>query len=314
MMSDTATPDVERYLHTLERALSDLPARTRGAIVDDVRAHISDALDAGRTSADVLTALGAPDEVARAARAELQPVVAPGGSHPTAPERALRLLMIAALVVAVATAVYVSFLLPAFVTVTDTSPSVGTVFGSYGAGAALLTLVPAVATALVLWAPRRLRRPFLVVLAIVMTVVSLISGFTIGGFFLPHTLLLWAAVIVPPVLERGLTARGSLAWRIAGAVVLASPALLAVSALASGAVVFTPGALIAPLVAIACAVLLFWKRRWASLAVAAVGASLMLVAAVDGRLLVLLFWLVGGVYPTVGLTAFVAHHLKRVGS
>lgn len=77
-MQDLTTVQVREYLGHLERALRDLPRDRRTEIVEDIRAHIDDALsghpDPSATAIDaVLQSLGSPEEIAAAALAEMPP-------------------------------------------------------------------------------------------------------------------------------------------------------------------------------------------------------------------------------------------------
>ena len=71
-MTNDALPEAtETYLRTLSGELSDAPPDTVREIVEDVRAHIADALDSGRTMDQALAGLGTPQAVAGQARDEL---------------------------------------------------------------------------------------------------------------------------------------------------------------------------------------------------------------------------------------------------
>jgi hypothetical protein len=115
-MDDPAMGAVlDRYFNTLEQALSPLPAERREQIVEDLRAHVEDALrsEPDRSEATVkavLDRLGDPDDIAQAAFTDAAAVgdtaaglgSTSGNSVPTAPRKALRLrlLVSAALILA----------------------------------------------------------------------------------------------------------------------------------------------------------------------------------------------------------------------
>lgn len=73
MSGDPLRHLIERYLREVDEALGDLPPAQRREILDDLRAHIHDALAAvpdpdEATLRSILDRLGAPDELAREAR------------------------------------------------------------------------------------------------------------------------------------------------------------------------------------------------------------------------------------------------------
>lgn len=79
MMANLTIPTVPGYLDELGRSLRDLPRARQKKVIRDIRAHIDAALvDAGDPSpaeiASILDHLGAPDEIAAAALADLPPV------------------------------------------------------------------------------------------------------------------------------------------------------------------------------------------------------------------------------------------------
>ncbi|MEU2982936.1 hypothetical protein ABZ647_00935 [Micromonospora aurantiaca] len=106
-------------------------------------AHIADALDSGRDTAEILAGLGAPSAVAGQAREELGLPVRDGA------ERAARTLSVVAVAAGVLIAVCVSFLLPSAVPVDPLGADSGEqgVVRRFGPGIALLTLLPALLVA-----------------------------------------------------------------------------------------------------------------------------------------------------------------------
>ncbi len=106
-------------------------------------AHIADALDSGRDTAEILAGLGAPSAVAGQAREELGLPVRDGA------ERAARTLSVVAVAAGVLIAVCVSFLLPSAVPVDPLGAGSGEqgVVRRFGPGIALLTLLPALLVA-----------------------------------------------------------------------------------------------------------------------------------------------------------------------
>lgn len=73
-MRSTHDRDVEAYLHDLDRALGDLPAKRRREIVSEIEEHIADMLaelpsDAGEAAVlNALDRVGDPDDIAKEAR------------------------------------------------------------------------------------------------------------------------------------------------------------------------------------------------------------------------------------------------------
>jgi uncharacterized membrane protein len=65
-------PLAERYVEHFASALRKVPAPEREELVMEIRTHISDAIDAGAPTADVLDRLGPPDRLAKAYRAEIE--------------------------------------------------------------------------------------------------------------------------------------------------------------------------------------------------------------------------------------------------
>ena len=126
MEDPVADAILNQYFRRLEQALSLLPAERREQIVEDLRAHVEDALrsEPDRSEATLMAVLdqvGDPDEIAQEALADAadgDAVRSPaageragvgttsGNSVPTAPRRtALRLRLLAPLALALAVAV-----------------------------------------------------------------------------------------------------------------------------------------------------------------------------------------------------------------
>lgn len=314
---------IKDYLRQLESALQGVPDAARSTILEDVRLHIDEATDQDRDPAEVLAALGPADDVAREAREQLG-VPDSTEATATAPERAARMLHLSAVILAVITAVFVSFLLPSFATeeLSVSSDATGStlqtatsLFEAYGLIVALLPLLPAGLGVLPLVLRPRWRRPVALVNAVIMTVFSIIAGFSIGGFFIPLSLLLWAAVLVPRWLQRGEPTGPGLAWRLVGAVAIVSPAVLTIVGLLTDT--FTDGGAafwITALVVFAIGVLFALRIRFVDTIVTVLGAALMLLAVIDAGLLVLAVWLGGGLWLVIGLAAIAAFRYRAIGT
>lgn len=307
----TLPTTAQRYLDALDAALDGVPDAAKQAILDDVRAHVSDAAEEGRDIDATLAALGAPEEVARDAREQLG---VPAASDPT--DRAARFLRWSAVVLALITAAIVIFLLPSHAIeqasegVSGTGSTLQTsssLFAQYGLGIALLPLIPAAFALLPIVLTTSLRTIAGWAVAALMTVFAVIAGFSIGGFYLPLALLLWAAMLVPGWIRRGRNPVTGRIWRIVGAVILSAPVIFTFGGLATGSL--QDATLPFWLVSIGFLVLgvLFALRLpHVDTIVAVIGAGLMLLGAIDAGLLVLAFWMAGGLWLVTGLSGAVA--------
>lgn len=122
----------------------------------------------------------------------------------------------------------------------------------------------------------------------------------------PLVLLLWAAVIVPSMMRRGTSRVAIRLWRLAATAFVALPTLLTVSSAATG----TTGLdwigvalwVVGPLVlAVLCAC--GFRAGYAVTALA--GALVMIFAMVEPGFLFTAFWLLGGLYLTIGASGVV---------
>ncbi|BBG02641.1 MULTISPECIES: HAAS signaling domain-containing protein [Pseudonocardia] len=99
-MIDEPTPVhelVERYLLRLRAASADLPGAQRDELLGDITAHLAEAVPDGfdeLTARRALDALGAPEQVAAAARAENGAVARPGAGSAQAFDVAAVLLLL----------------------------------------------------------------------------------------------------------------------------------------------------------------------------------------------------------------------------
>ncbi|MEU3457423.1 hypothetical protein ABZ671_28035 [Micromonospora sp. NPDC006766] len=310
-MTSEALPEAaETYLRALGVELSDAPPDTVREIVEDVRAHITDALDSGRTMDQALAGLGSPQAVAGQAREEL--ALADGGLDHAA--RAGRTLRAVAVAVGVLTAVCVSFLLRSAallpLDLTEAGPDEQSIVERYGPGLAMLTLLPALIAAVPFALPVRTRGMAGVVGAAVLTALTCVSG-EMGLYYFPLVLLLWAATIVPSAMRRGFGRVAVRSWHLAAAVFVALPGLLGVSAIVTrtlgtdwvGVVLWIVGPLV---LAVLCA-----RGIRAAYAVVALGGALVMIfSMVALGFLFAAFWLFGGLYLMIGASGFVAVRAK----
>lgn len=285
MKAEDMPRELTRYLGELEAGLLDAPRDARDEILDDVRAHVLDALDTGRPVAEVLAGLGSAEVAALQYRQALGlPRERPGDEG-----RALLILHAASVLVALLTACTVLFVL-----------GFADRLGGLAWASALLPVVLAI---LPLLLPNGTRMPVVVANAVVVALLAVIGGFGFGAFYAPLALMMWAAVVVPWRIRHGLDLARSPLWRIFGGVLVAAPALLAASGQFTGTVQLgVPGAA-AVVLALLLAVLFAVGWRGAYLLIAAFGLILLVLAMPDPGPLVLLVWWIGGAYLAIGLTA-----------
>ncbi|GIJ27450.1 hypothetical protein Vqi01_26120 [Micromonospora qiuiae] len=305
-MTSHALPEAaETYLRALGAELSDAPPDTVREIVEDVRAHLTDALGSGRTMDQALAGLGSPQAVAGQARDEL---ALAGGAADHA-ERAGRTLRAVAVAVGVLAAVCVSFLLPFAALPLDLAqvgPDGQSIVQRYGPGFALLTLLPALIAAAPFALPARARRVAGTVGAVVLTAFTFVSG-EIGLYYFPLVLLLWAAVIVPSAARRGIGRVAVRAWHLVAAAFVALPAILVGSSIATGTVgVDWVGVALWGVGPLVLGVLCGYGLRAGYAVTALAGALVMILSMVQPGLLFAAFWLFGGLYLTIGASGFVA--------
>lgn len=285
MKAEDMPGELTRYLGELEAGLLDAPQDARDEILDDVRAHVLDALDTGRPVAEVLAGLGSADAAVLQYRQALGlPRERPGDEG-----RALFILHAASMLVAVLTACTVLFVL-------GLADRLG--------GLAWAAALPPVGLAILpLLLPSVARMPVAVANAVIAALFAVIGGFGLGAFYAPLALMMWAAVVVPWRIRHGLDLARSPLWRIFGGVLVAAPALLAVSGQFTGTVQLgAPGAA-GVVLALLLAALFAVGWRGAYLLIAAFGLVLLVLAMLDPGPLVLLVWWIGGAYLAIGLTA-----------
>lgn len=310
---------IDRYLHDLDHALAGVPSATRQSILDDMRAHADDAIESGRDPEAVIEAFGTPESVAQSAREELG--ISDSPQTVSTAENTRRALHWASLMLAVVSAIFVTFLLPLYTTATEVSDSGGleesvyaasTLFEALGIGVGLLPLLPAAVVLLPLVLPARMRAIAGWAAAVVVSVGSVVAGFTIGGFFIPLALLLWGAMFVPLWIQRGSNSVSGRVWRIAGALILFIPATFAFGGLVTGTLQDpSPAFWIAAIVITAMTVLFALRVPFIDWIVAAFGAAIMLLSVFDGGMLLLALWWAGGTWLTIGLCGAFARRAAR---
>ncbi|WP_176921668.1 hypothetical protein [Micromonospora sp. WMMB235] len=244
-------------------------------------AHIADALDSGRDTAEILAGLGAPSAVAGQAREELGLPVRDGA------ERAARTLSVVAVAAGVLIAVCVSFLLPSAVPVDPLGAGSGEqgVVRRFGPGIALLTLLPALLVAAPLVLRGRARGAARFAGAAALALFACASG-EIGLYYVPLALVAGAAAVVPWAMRRGAGGRW---WRYLTGGFVAMPGVLVTVATVGGSV------------GIGWAGAALWIAR-----PLVVGALVMVSAMAERGFLFAAFWLFGGLYLAIGAGAYAA--------
>lgn len=298
-------PDVtaKRYLRRLSGYLADLPEAQRRVIVQDISEHIEESRLTGRTESEVISALGEPQEVAKVSRSELG-VPEPRG---TGPWPVGNTLIGVAIALAAFTAAVVSFFLrnaegqhPDYTS--STERSLTALVELYGPGIAVLTLIPAALLAVLLLVPLRMRRLATVICAVAASVLVVSDPIDAGLFYVPMTIIIWLATMLPFAKSLQAGRVELLVLRIFGVLIMLLPVLL----IASGVerenigVVMLPALIWAvACLAIAVGIILNWRiSYWAVLAY---GVLALIVAVFDSGMLVAAIWLFGGIVLSFGI-------------
>ena len=284
---------VRRFLAQFDRELGMLPATQRETIVDDVEAHIADALDHGRDVRDVLAGLGTPREVAMTYAAELD---VPSSADPA--RRAARWLAVAAIAVGVLSAATIAF---------SDAGVAGHGFGT----TVLLCALPTLLGGVPLVVPGRWGQGAAAAGAVAATAFVAFGLFSVFdaspslALFAPLMLVLWAAVIVPPVAARmGGVAR--LIARIFASLLIVLPCAAIAIGVASGALGVNAWALVIAAAIVVAGILFALGSRIAYAAVALAGVVVLVTSLFDAGLLFLAVWTFGGLWIAVGTSALAA--------
>ena len=290
------------YFAAVRRELRDLDPRYREIVLADLREHFADATEQGRSTDEVTRALGTPREIGERAYEEF------GRSRTTA-EQLRTVLTIVAIGIAVVTAVVIAFLLPSDTVDEGTGEvTTETLAAHLGFAAALMTLVPAIITAVPLVVPRRVRGGATLAVAIILTFLALVGGISIGGFYLPVALLAWAAVVVPWGARRG--GFGAVA-HVIGALLVIAPFAALTRGVVTRTVEIAAWGYLAIAVIVVLGALIGFGVRAAGWLLLALGAAAMAVTLVVPSMLMVVAWSVGGVYVTIGLSHALAPRRGR---
>lgn len=303
MVSTGLDRAAQRYLRQLKGYLADLPHDARESILQDIQAHIEEATESGRSSAEVLAALGQPRTLANASRAELGLALSSQGMGLSLSS----ILGGITVALAVMGAVVVSFFLrnpegqhPD----TGSSPESGiaSLLELYGPGMALLTLIPAAVVLAVHFLPRRVQRWAMIAVALGLSVLVVLDLFGSGLFVLPVAITAWLAASFPYASSLLAGPKEQLAVRIAGTVLLLCPVLLSLG----GLMLDNIGAQLIPfliwvLFSLALAVGFALNSRVAHWALVVYGVFIFGVALFDAGILIAALWMGGGIVLALGL-------------
>lgn len=288
----------DAYLRDVGKRLRALTPEQRDAVLDDVRAHFADAVDAGRTPEQAAESLGDPAKFTERVRDEL-------GHEPGRTDRIRRILLWLATGMAVFTAMFETFVFP------SDEPDLEVV-AEHGFEIVLLHLVVALIAVLPILVPQRARTIATAVVAVVLVVIANLMGvYPMGielAFYHPTAMLACAAFIVPILARNGRPSKG---WRIAAGVVTALPGLYLLSALLVGSFGANLWGVLYIAVSFGLAVLMTFAKAWPGIVLAVGGVALLVTSTLDPGMLTLLFWWAGGLFFTVGVSHALAHARPR---
>ena len=320
MINQTLPREAKEYLESLASAASDLPPEVGSDLMSDIRAHLSEAIAAGRPINEVLRSLGPAEQVVAEVRdslglgadatRSLADESSAAQAHVRKLTRARTGLTVAAATIGLLTAVLSTFMLssPA---AGGTGPADPSSAQRAGLGLAAITLLPVLVAAVPLLLPIRHRAAGTTVSAVIVTLACFVNLLlpavvSLQMFWLPEAMLLWAAVIVPWRMRRRGGRPANPAWRIAGAVVIAAPTVPSVVFLLAGSE-SPDGRTLATLgVSLVLAVLYALGVRMAQLALAVAAVVMLVSGVVQSGFLGPVLWLSTGLWITLGLGAFAA--------
>lgn len=285
------------YLRDVGKRLQTLTPEQREAVLDDVRAHFTEAADAGRSPEEAAKSLGDPAQFTARVRNEL-------GVDPGRTDRIWRVLQWLATGLAVFTAMFVTFLWS-----DDSLPMPNSQFAVHGFGITLFYLIPALIAAIPLLVPVRVRMITTAAVAIVLTVVS----FTIFGladltFFLPSAMLAWAAFVTPIIARNG---RPAIGWRVAGGALTALPAVLGLVGMLTGSFDMDIWPVVITVASFGLGALIALGKPWAGIILVVGGVTLLIDSALNPGYIVLATWWAGGLFLTLGASHTLAHSRPR---
>lgn len=195
-----------RWLTEVASDLDRLPAGERAELLDGLRAHVREALDAGESEADVLARLGEPAAVAAEA---LLASPGPALSVPLGPPAPLgywnskRIVQLTALVLALLAYLALAFAVPVYSTYSTDSSGSGTsgdqtLVEANGIAVLFVMAIPVVLTAIPLIVRGRAWPTVSLVTGLLVVAFVLIASLSIGWFFVPAMIAAIVAVALPP--------------------------------------------------------------------------------------------------------------------
>lgn len=309
------------YLEQLRRELSHLTEAEISEILSQTRTRINDLPGRGRRTEDLYNALGTAQSMAgNFKRTEPEALKVRSGKEFLSRILAWPILgfaLLTAIVVLFAPAtsqtgiVYSTGSVVSGINGESASfgyvgePALAAVELQIGAQILWLALVPLALSLIPLILRNRVGMILQILGALLLTAVIVLGGASIGLFFVPVTILLWAQVLAPPIMMRGSMARPGPLWLILGAltvVVILAGACGASLPLADGKIwpIYAPALVLGVL-----AILLPARRRALHITLVSLGLLVIsagLVAALQGLWQVPLIWawLAGGVSFAVG--------------
>ncbi|WP_313812104.1 HAAS signaling domain-containing protein [Glutamicibacter sp.] len=304
------------YLEQLRRELSFLTDAERQEILDHTREQILKLPGKGRRKSDLYRLLGEPQALAAGfARTEPQELKVSSGRQFLS-----RILAWPIFALAVLTAALI-VLSPSSMTLVEPRIT-GYVEGSWqgtltqlelnmGSYILLFALIPVVFSLLPLVLRGTLGLIIQLLGALATTAVSLIGVNSLGAFFIPLAVLLWAQVFTPLLMMRGSMASPGPGWLISAAVVLIG-AVAATTLLGLRSFSGEPWLVVAPAaLLVVLAVLLPFRWRWANIGLISAGVLVMIagcVASLESMYQAPLVWpwLAGSMSFAVGHLALAA--------
>lgn len=208
------------------------------------------------------------------------------------------------LVIGVATAAFIASAVP----VPDPAEQ-------WGGGAVFLFFFPTLLAAIPLAVPSRARVPIAIVIALILSVLTLVAvspvlGF-IGWFYLPMACAMWAAAVVPWWMRRGISSRAAWWLRTVGGIVVALPSVAVIAGLLAGAFLMSWGTVAVAILGLLLSVGYAIGSRVVAIVIAVGGAALMIGAAVDPGFFALAAWWMGGAWLVIAAVGLVLPLSRR---
>lgn len=222
-----------------------------------------------------------------------------------------RILHLTAAVLGAFAAVYVAFMMPLPVII-DGNTVISTLAAVSGFGAVAISFLPTLLAIMPLAISAEGRQSIAVANAGVVTVLAVLVGLELGLFYAPAALMMWLAVIVPWRYRRGIASAQYIQWRVFGAIVVALPAALILTSLASGTFETNVQSVLIGVGLAVLGVLFGFGSRVTYYLVVLVGLAALVLTMLYPGMIAAAVWWIGGLYIAVGMTAISAQpHLSR---